>query len=155
MALRGRKPKTTADKVLEGNPGRRPLTTMVPPPRPGEMICPNSVMRNERAKAYWDMYLANAAPGHLAPIDAPMIARLCLCWALADQAWDDMEKTGVLVKSPNAGLPLLSPFMSIWNKQNEIGKKFAAELCLPPAQRNRMGLRDAEEDDPTDHFFDA
>lgn len=155
MALRGRKPKTIADKIVEGNPGKRPLTTMVPAPRQGEMICPRSVMNNARALAYWNMYLSNAAPGHLAPIDAPLIARMCLCWAMADQAYEDMEKTGMLVKAPNTGLPIQSPYMAIVNRQTEIGRKLAAELCLPPAQRNRLGVHDAPEDDPTNHFFDA
>jgi P27 family predicted phage terminase small subunit len=155
VALRGRKPKTAAEKLIEGNPGRRPITTMVPPPRQGEMICPRSVADNPRALAYWDMYLANAAPGHLAPIDAPLIARMCICWAIADQAYEDMEKTGMLVKAPNTGLPIQSPYMAIVNRQTEIGRKLCAELCLPPAQRNRMGLHNAEENDPTAHFFDA
>jgi hypothetical protein len=84
MAQRGRKPKPVAAKLAAGNPGKRPLTTLVPSPAPGDMLCPQSVQHNERAFAYWSMYLANAAPGHLSPIDAPLLARLCMALAYAD-----------------------------------------------------------------------
>ena len=40
MAQRGRKPKPVAAKIAAGNPGKRPLTTLVPPPAPGDMLCP-------------------------------------------------------------------------------------------------------------------
>lgn len=37
MAARGRKPKPTALKVLEGNPGKRPLNDHEPIPPKGEL----------------------------------------------------------------------------------------------------------------------
>ena len=83
---RGRKPKSVATKIAAGNPGKRPLTTLVPAPRPGEMMCPQVIQRNVRARSYWDMYRANAAPGHLNPMDAPLLARLCMALAYADKA---------------------------------------------------------------------
>ena len=65
MAFRGNRPKPIVDKLVRGNPGHRPLTTMVPAPRAGAILCPAQVVSNETAKAYWEMYLANAAPGQL------------------------------------------------------------------------------------------
>ena len=41
MAARGRKPKPTALKVLEGNPGKRPLNDHEPIPPKGELKCPS------------------------------------------------------------------------------------------------------------------
>jgi len=153
MATVGRKPKTVAEKMLLGNPGKRPLKTLVPAPRRGTLICPVSVANNERAQVYWEMYLDNAAPGHLAPIDAPLLARLCLALAYADEATDKMHSSGMLVKAPNTGLPIQSPYMAIINRQTEIARKVAAELALPPAQRNRLGEHSADEADPVEHFF--
>jgi hypothetical protein len=139
MAQRGHKPKSVATKIASGNPGRRALTTLVPSPRAGEMLCPQSVERNDRARTYWQMYLANAAPGHLSPMDAPLLARLCVALAYADEANDQIDVLGMLVKAPNTGLPIQSPYMPVLNRQTEIARKLAAELALPPAQRNRMG----------------
>ena len=45
----------------------------------------------------------------------------------------------MLVKAPNTGLPIQSPYLPVLNRQTEIARKLAAELALPPAQRNRMG----------------
>ena len=41
MATRGRKPKPTALKVLEGNPGKRPLNENEPIPPKGSIKCPS------------------------------------------------------------------------------------------------------------------
>src|SRR5690242_13315351 len=105
MAQRGRKPKPLAAKIAAGNPGKRPLGTLVRAPVAGDVICPQAVQRNPRALAYWTMYLANAAPNHLSPIDAPLLARLCVALAYADEANEKIEELGLLVKAPNTGLP--------------------------------------------------
>ena len=52
------------------------------------------------------MYLANVAPNHLSPIDSPLLARLCVALAYADEANDKIEELGLLVKAPNTGLPI-------------------------------------------------
>jgi hypothetical protein len=139
MAQRGRKPKSVAAKAAAGNPGKRSLNTLVPPPMAGEVLCPQAVARNERASAYWGMFLANAAPGHLTPIDAPLLGRLCMCLAYADEANEKIEVSGMMVKAPNTGLPIQSPYLAVMNRQTELARKLSAELALPPAQRNRIG----------------
>ena len=149
MAQRGRKPKPVAAKRASGNPGRRPLTTLVPSPAAGDTLCPQSVQRDERAFAYWQMYLANAAPGHLAPIDSPLLARLCTALAFADEAHAKIEELGLLVKAPNTGLPIQSPYLPVLNRQTEIARKLAAELALQPAQRNRVGPYGSEQNGPS------
>lgn len=40
MATRGRKPKPTAMKELEGNPGKHPLNTSEPKPNKKAPACP-------------------------------------------------------------------------------------------------------------------
>ena len=148
MAQRGRKPKPVALKIAAGNPGKRALSTLAPAPAPGDMLCPESVQRNERALAYWTMFLANAAPGHLSPIDAPLLARLCTALAYADEANAKIEELGLLVKAPS-GLPIQSPYLPVLNRQTEIARKLAAELALPPAQRNRVGPYGPEQGGPS------
>ena len=89
------------------------------------------------------MYLVSTAPGHLAPLDAPLLARLCLALAYADQATAQVQAVGLLVKAPNTKLPIQSPWLAIMNRQTEIARKLAAELALPrrsaagPAWRRR------------------
>lgn len=51
MAIRGRKPKPTALKVLEGNPGHRPLNKREPMPKGRLPRCPDWL--EEDAKKEW------------------------------------------------------------------------------------------------------
>ncbi len=51
MGTRGPKPRSTAEKLVRGNPGRRPLKTLVPAPRRGDVLCPVNVAKNPRAAA--------------------------------------------------------------------------------------------------------
>ncbi len=51
-----------------------------------------------------------------------------------------MRALGLLVRATNTGPPIQSPWVAIMNRQNEIARKLAAELALPPAQRSRAGL---------------
>jgi len=135
---RGPKPKTVEEHKARGNPSKRPLTTLVPEPMAGAMLCPREVASDGRAQDYWDMFLSNTAPGHLRPLDAPMLARLCMSLSMADKASEEITKTGLLVKARN-GIPMQNPYLPILNKQVEIARKLAAELALPPAMRNRVG----------------
>jgi phage terminase small subunit len=139
MALRGRKPKSLAEKRLTGNPGKRPLRPVVPePPTDGALLCPVAVRDDPRAAAYWDLFLASTAPGHLTSVDAPLLARLCVALVLADAATAQVRTVGLLVKAPHTGLPIQSPWVAVMNRQTEIARKLAAELALPPAQRGRV-----------------
>ena len=51
MAKRGRTPKPTALKKLEGNPGKRPLNELEPMPRVSMLRCPNWL--EPEAKKEW------------------------------------------------------------------------------------------------------
>ena len=51
MATRGRKPKPTAIKRLEGNPGKRPLNIYEPKPLKKAPTCPDWL--DEEAKREW------------------------------------------------------------------------------------------------------
>ena len=51
MATKGRKPKPTAMKLLEGNPGKRPLNVHEPIPPKGTVKCPAWLL--PEAKKEW------------------------------------------------------------------------------------------------------
>jgi hypothetical protein len=87
------------------------------------------------------MYLASTAPGHLAGVDAPLLARLWLAPAYTDEATAQVRALGLLVRAPNSGLPIQSRWAATMNRQTDIACKLAAELALPPAQRSRARWR--------------
>jgi len=149
---RGRKPQTIATRRLLGNPGRRSLSSMIPEPKRGELLCPKSVTDNERALAYWDHALANVHEEHLAPIDGPLLARYCVALAIADEATEQLQKGKLLVRA------MPSPYLSILNRQVDLARKLAAELGLPPTARARvlsgLGVKHRVPGDPAETYFD-
>ena len=153
MAVRGAKPKSIADKRIRGNPGERRLTTLVPTALGGDIRCPPNAAQDERAQGYWDLFVGSIAPGHLAPLDAPLLSRLCMALSRADDAEQQLGRR-MLVKAPNSGLPIQSPYLAIVNRQTDLARKLASELALPPAQRSRFGGHDANEpDNPAYKYF--
>jgi hypothetical protein len=63
-------------------------------------------------------------------------------WVVAEdlhrEAAEKIAQYGLLTKSPNAGLPLQSPYLAILNKQAQIMIKAGAELGFSPASRTRV-----------------
>ncbi len=52
-----------------------------------------------------------------------------------------MSRTGMLIKAPNTGVPIQSPYLAIVNKQAQIMMKAAAEMGFTPASRSRMSVK--------------
>ena len=46
--------------------------------------------------------------------------------------------TGQLIKAPNTGVPMQSPYLAIANKQAQIMTKAAVEMGFTPASRSRI-----------------
>ena len=68
------------------------------------------------------------------------------------QAQAGISKTGLLVKSPNTGVPMQSPYLAIANKQAQIMTKAAVEMGFTPASRSRVQVLETAnaEHDPWD-----
>ena len=80
MAVRGRKPKPTALKKLEGNPSKRPLNHKEPTPKKGLPICPNWL--ESEAKTEWKRMCGILGPmGLLTEMDMTAFAGYCQAYA--------------------------------------------------------------------------
>ena len=131
----GRKPKPTRLKLIEGNPGKRPITTREPKPALNVPTCPAHL--NPSAKAEWKRLARQLhVLGMLTDLDRAALAAYCQAygrWAEAERA---MKDTPLLIKLPS-GYIQPSPWLGIANKQLELMQKFMAELGLSPASRSR------------------
>jgi P27 family predicted phage terminase small subunit len=79
--MKGRKPKPTARKLLEGNPGKRPLPRHEPKPaKPAALTAPRYLDRLGR-EAWRTIVPELDSLGLLTVLDAPAIARWCDLWA--------------------------------------------------------------------------
>lgn len=87
MAQRGRKPKPTAVKVLEGNPGKRSLNTGEPKPEKKAPRCP-AWLEDEAKKEWKRMAKQLEHLGILTEIDMAAFAGYCQAYA----RWKEAEE---------------------------------------------------------------
>lgn len=136
MATRGRKPKPTAVKVLEGNPGKRPLNMYEPVPEKKAPECPSWL--NDEAKAEWDRLADKMVNlGTLTEMDMAAFAGYCQSYARWKEAEEFIEKHGTIVKTPS-GYWQQVPQVSIAQTNLKVMLKFCSEFGLTPSSRSRM-----------------
>lgn len=136
MATRGRKPKPTALKVFEGNPGKRPLNTDEPMPERRAPECPDWL--EEEAKVEWTrMADKMEALGILTEIDMTAFAGYCQAYARWMEAEEFMSKHGTIFKTPSGYIQQV-PQVSIAQTYLKVMKDFCSEFGLTPASRSRI-----------------
>ena len=81
MAIRGRKPKPTALKLLEGNPGKRPINEHEPIPPKGTVKCP-TWLEPEAKKERKRLAPSLEAMGVLTQADLTAFAGYCQAYRL-------------------------------------------------------------------------
>lgn len=142
--VRGRKPKPTVLKLVQGNPGRRPLT--LDEFRPQAEIPPCPVHLKGEALAEWERVTGLLhSCGMLSAADRGALAMLCTLWdryVTAETMIDTARQAspasgGMFMKSPN-GFPIQSPWLAVSNKAIEQYKTMCAEFGLTPSSRVRV-----------------
>ena len=145
--MRGRKPTPTKQRILRGNPGKRPLNGNEPVyPSPGEEFdaIPDDLQGNVLAASEWH----RLAPmlrrtGHVAESDRTALIAMCLEWARYIEATKKIRELGMVVKAPS-GYPIVNPYLSIATKALAGCNKLWPELGLTPSSRSRVNATDAK-----------
>ena len=142
MGTRGRKPKPTAIKVLEGNPGKRSLNAKEPKPEKKSPKCP-SWLEPEAKKEWRRMSKVLERLGVLTEIDAAAFAGYCQAYARWKEAEEFLSKHGTIFKTPSGYIQQV-PQVSIAQTYLKVMKDFCSEFGLTPAARTRIRV-DVEE----------
>jgi len=156
MATRGRKPKPTALKVLEGNPGKRPMNVNEPIPPMGAVKCPMWLL--PEAKKEWKRLAASLeAMGVLTMADLMAFAGYCQAYARWREAEEFITQHGSIFKTPS-GYVQQVPQVSIAQQNLKIMQSFCTEFGLTPACRARIiaaggGTDDALTNDPMERLL--
>ena len=100
MATKGRKPKPTALKMLEGNPGKRPLNDKEPQPEKKAPRCP-SWLAPEAKKEWKRMSKTLETIGVLTQVDMTAFAGYCQAYARWKEAEEFLSKHGTIFKTPS------------------------------------------------------
>ena len=150
MAVRGRKPKPTALKVLEGNPGHRPLNKKEPMPKGKLPRCPDWL--EDDAKKEWKrLGKVLAEMGMLTEIDRAAFAGYCQAYARWKGAEEFITQHGDMVRTPNGYLQQV-PQVSIAQTYLKIMNKFAEQFGLTPSSRSRIIASNGGPADATDEM---
>ena len=134
--MRGRKPKPTFLKLLDGNAGRRPLNADEPAPQGDLSDAPDWL--SDSQKIGWQYAIDHAPASLLKRLDRSMLT----VWVVAEdnhrEAAEKVAKYGQVIKAPVSGQPMQSPYLGIMNRQAQIMMKAASELGFSPASRPRI-----------------
>jgi len=134
--MRGRRPKPTALKLRDGNPGGRPLNRHEPKPLISAPTCPAHLLPS--AKAEWKRLARQLEGlGILSQLDRAALAGYCQAYGRWVEAERKLKETPILLRTP-AGYVQPSPWLAIANKQMELMHRFMGELGLSPASRSRV-----------------
>ena len=136
MAQRGRKPKPTALKVLEGNPGGRPLNPNEPKPAKKAPRCP-AWLEDEAKKEWKRMGKTLEQMGLLTEMDMAAFAGYCQAYARWKEAEEFITQHGTIVRTPS-GYWQQVPQVSIAQTYLKIMNRFAEQFGLTPASRSRI-----------------
>lgn len=131
----GPRPKPTHLKLLQGNPGHRPLPENEPEPD-GDLFAPPERMP-ARQQAIWRKCIADAPPGLLKQLDTNVLERYCAAKASFDKANHEVDRLGEVVNGPG-NQPMQNPYLSIRNNSAKQMRACSDELGFSPAARTRV-----------------
>lgn len=151
---RGTKPKPTAKKKLQGNPGRRPLPPAEPQVR-GTTTPPKWL--GKRAKTEW----RRLAPrlellGILTHADRAAFATYCAAYARMVEAETFLASPaagGSLVFRTDGGALKPWPHVQIANQAADTMRKFIVEFGLTPSARTRLSVENPKKETDSEDFL--
>lgn len=134
--MAGRKPKPTAVKKLEGNPGKRKLNTKEPVPAKGMPDCPEWLL--PEAKKEWERLadLMNQM-GIPTEVDMAAFAAYCQSYARWKEAQEHIDSEGSTFET-DKGYQQQTPWVGIANTNQKLMLQAASEFGLTPSSRSRI-----------------
>ena len=151
----GRPPKPTALKILDGNPGHKPLPKNEPKPDiPDEIPKPPEHLDKVAVKEWLRLSKELYDLGMLTNIDTTALAGYCSCYSAWLDAQANIQEHGVLMKSPT-GFPMQSPYLAISNRAMVEMRKWLVEFGMTPSSRARVSAKPVQKDDPVEAFRKA
>lgn len=146
----GRRPLPTNVKLLRGNPGKRPLNDSEPQPRAVIPTAPKHL--DDEARREWRRMAKTLHElGLLTEVDRSALAAYCISWSRWVLAEAKVREFGLVLKSPDKGWPVQSPYLPIANRAMEQMVKLAGEFGMTPSSRSRLSVGKAK-DAPVDEM---
>ena len=135
----GPRPKPTALKVLEGNPGQRRLNATEP--NAGPIGKPPDELTGVALAKWREMILPGAWGLVLTGADRDQLAEYCRLHSRKEEAEAMVAQEGLVMETPNK-CAVQSPWLQIVNKCREDMRKIAVEFGGTPASRTKVKATD-------------
>ena len=139
--MKGRRPKSTILRLIEGNPGKREIVPDIV--IDGELGQPPAWFKPEHVLK-WSHLQRFAPAGMLTELDRQLVIQYCVSAAIYDQAVQDMAELGPVVKSPNKGVPMQSPYLHTMNQAAAQLDRCYDKLGFSPQSRSRVKAPNAK-----------
>jgi P27 family predicted phage terminase small subunit len=153
--MRGRRPKPTVLRVIEGNRGKRPLPQHEPRPT-GAMPRPPKQL-SKAARAHWRQLAPHLhRVGLLTSIDGDAFGVYCTLWADVLEAQEHLDRDGIFITAPAKTITrtvygkevnevleartMPSPWLGIRNRSIDLLLRLTVEFGLTPASRSRISV---------------
>jgi len=150
MARPGPPPKPHALRLLEGNPGKRPLPRTILKPTPGAN-CPEFL--DAVAKAEWKrIYQELMRLGLLTQLDRAALAAYCQTWSHFVKSAEQLKNRPLTVIAGN-GTEIQHPALIINRAAMQKMREFAAEFGFTPSARVRIDAPGADDEDEDEAFL--
>lgn len=149
---RGRKPKPTETKKLEGNPGKRALNNQEPQPDVAIPECPPH-LEGEAKKEFARITQELLKLKIIAEIDRAALVAYCQAWGDYIKATKEIKKEGEVLYS-DKGNAYINPWKNLQTSAMDRMLRFSAEFGMTPSSRSRIKVdTPTSEDEMAKYLF--
>jgi P27 family predicted phage terminase small subunit len=150
----GRNPKPTTLKILEGNPGKRPLPKNEPKPEIDLIPCPDYLKDDAIAYEEWNRIVPELYKlGLLTKVDRAALELYCSQYSIYRDALKQIKEDGLITTNIRNG-DKAHPAAQIAREAAKIIKAIAVEFGLTPSSRGRISLPSDTIDDEFEKLLD-
>ena len=142
----GRPRKPTALKLVEGNPGKRPLPKNEPKPAPVRPRMP-AYLHGEGRKHWTSLASKLERMGVLTEVDEDILGTYCDAYHRWREAEVHIRREGAVIKAPTSGYPMPNPWVALRNRALDDMRRWAPELGIGAASRSRIEVKKVDADE--------
>ncbi len=150
MSTRGRKPKPTKTKEIQGNPGHRPLNRAEPKPQ-SAVKKPHGLGKG--AAKFWRDHAPELKRLEiLTGVDSAAFQLMAEHYAVAIQAAAELHEEGLTIEGRDGAKK--NPLAQVFKDNSMAFKAYATEFGMTPSARTRLQMpADAEQLTLADELF--
>lgn len=151
--MAGRPPKPTHLKLLEGNPGHRPLNEDEPKPEPRKRTpAPPSTLGKIGKKEWRRLARDLVDKGVMTDWDLAAFHAYCFSYERFRDAEAKLAQYGDIITTPN-GMLQQSPYIGMANRALEQMNRFLGKFGLSPSDRVKIQVTRAPSDEVAERLF--